>query len=915
MVGVEVEPALVEALRANSWPGNVRELENTVARLLALAPDERLTLALWRSLSEGPLASVGADDGARAIRARDIRSAGGSRRSSARSSPRSSRRRGATRARPRGASASRDRRSSRSCTSTGSSVDDPARRRSRAATALATLAACSREHASPRAGDATRGASCRCRPRPPRRSSPSAPAIGSWGARATATGRPRRAGCRRSAASSIRTSKRSSRSNRTSSSAARARRRRKLAERLEALGIATWFPAIESFDGDRRDDPRPRRAHGPRGARRATSWRTSTRAALAVERVRRGRARAARAHGARRRARRRAGPKDFADEMIRRAGGDNVVATGGPVADPRLRARSSTSIPTSSSTRHVANGGGASTDHGATRRAGRTCAPCARVASSRSPDERVLRPGPRVAEGLAVLARALHPTRPCQAERSCPRPRLDQSPRSRAGSRRRGRGRRRSCSPARSSSRASASTRPARSCPTTRRSTCAAPTTPYVSRGGVKLAGALDAFALDVTRPAVPRRRRVDRRLHRLPPAARRGAGRRRRRRLRAARAQAPRRPARRRAWSARTRARSRREAIGGAVDLTVVDASFIGLGKLMPAIARCTREGGVLVALVKPQFEVGRDEASRGARRRPRRGRARRARSRARRRPSRRRASRSSAECDSAAPRPEGQPSRRSCTRAGSANGMPRRGYSARARMKSAPRLGAIFLTVFLDLLGFGLVLPFLAKEARDAFGVSTFVATLLGSVYSLMQFLFVPVWGRVSDRVGRRPVLIWSIAGTVLVDGAASASASRGAAASSGSSRRASSAASRRRTSAPPARTSRTSRSPRSARGAWASSARPSGSGSSSAPGSAVRSRRSRSTDDTGRCRASSRRRSASSTSCGSSSDSPSRSRPRDAPPRRAGGSRRSTSRPHGTPSRSPGWRWRSWSTSSSS
>ncbi len=81
---------------------------------------------------------------------------------------------------------------------------------------------------------------------------------------------------------------------------------------------------------------------------------------------------------------------------------------------------------------------------------------------------------------------------------------------------------------------------------------------------------------------------------------------------------------------------------------------------------------------------------------------------------------------------------------------------------MKPVPRLGAIFLTVFVDLLGFGLVLPFLAKEARDTFGVSEFVATLLGSAYSLMQFVFVPVWGRVSDRVGRRPVLLWSIAGT---------------------------------------------------------------------------------------------------------------------------------------------------------
>lgn len=83
---------------------------------------------------------------------------------------------------------------------------------------------------------------------------------------------------------------------------------------------------------------------------------------------------------------------------------------------------------------------------------------------------------------------------------------------------------------------------------------------------------------------------------------------------------------------------------------------------------------------------------------------------------------------------------------------------------MKPAPRLGAIFLTVFIDLLGFGLVLPFLAKEARDTFGVSEFVATLLGSVYSAAQFLFVPVWGRLSDRVGRRPVLVWSVAGTAV-------------------------------------------------------------------------------------------------------------------------------------------------------
>ncbi len=134
----------------------------------------------------------------------------------------------------------------------------------------------------------------------------------------------------------------------------------------------------------------------------------------------------------------------------------------------------------------------------------------------------------------------------------------------------------------------------------------------YVSRGGVKLAGALDAFALDVRglrcldlgastggftdcllqRGAakvvavdvgygqLAHKLRIDPRVVVME----------------------------------RTNARSLdAAAIGGPSDLTVVDASFIGLGALIPAIARCTREGGELVALVKPQFEVGREHASRG--------------------------------------------------------------------------------------------------------------------------------------------------------------------------------------------------------------------------------------------------------------------------------------------------------------
>lgn len=79
------------------------------------------------------------------------------------------------------------------------------------------------------------------------------------------------------------------------------------------------------------------------------------------------------------------------------------------------------------------------------------------------------------------------------------------------------------------------------------------------------------------------------------------------------------------------------------------------------------------------------------------------------------------------------------------------------------AASLGTLFLTVFIDLLGFGLVIPFLPGMARRL-GASDFVATMPGAVYSVMQFLFIPIWGRLSDRVGRRPVLLWSIAATAV-------------------------------------------------------------------------------------------------------------------------------------------------------
>jgi multidrug resistance protein len=73
------------------------------------------------------------------------------------------------------------------------------------------------------------------------------------------------------------------------------------------------------------------------------------------------------------------------------------------------------------------------------------------------------------------------------------------------------------------------------------------------------------------------------------------------------------------------------------------------------------------------------------------------------------------------------------------------------------------IFVTVFIDLLGFGLIIPMLPFYAKD-FGASEFLVGLLFASYSLMQFLFAPVWGRISDAVGRRPIILISLFGTSL-------------------------------------------------------------------------------------------------------------------------------------------------------
>jgi DHA1 family tetracycline resistance protein-like MFS transporter len=83
-------------------------------------------------------------------------------------------------------------------------------------------------------------------------------------------------------------------------------------------------------------------------------------------------------------------------------------------------------------------------------------------------------------------------------------------------------------------------------------------------------------------------------------------------------------------------------------------------------------------------------------------------------------------------------------------------------------PRRGSllvIFLTVFIDLLGFGMVLPLLPIYAKQ-FGVGEggFTIALLMCSFSAMQFLFAPIWGRLSDRVGRRPVLMIGLGGSTM-------------------------------------------------------------------------------------------------------------------------------------------------------
>lgn len=85
------------------------------------------------------------------------------------------------------------------------------------------------------------------------------------------------------------------------------------------------------------------------------------------------------------------------------------------------------------------------------------------------------------------------------------------------------------------------------------------------------------------------------------------------------------------------------------------------------------------------------------------------------------------------------------------------------RSLMNNAKVLLILFLTVFIDLIGLGIIIPLLPFYA-EYFGASPAIITLLFSCFSLMQFLFSPFWGSLSDRIGRKPIILLSMAGSCL-------------------------------------------------------------------------------------------------------------------------------------------------------
>src|SRR5690625_3377179 len=82
---------------------------------------------------------------------------------------------------------------------------------------------------------------------------------------------------------------------------------------------------------------------------------------------------------------------------------------------------------------------------------------------------------------------------------------------------------------------------------------------------------------------------------------------------------------------------------------------------------------------------------------------------------------------------------------------------------LKLSKVLPILFIIMFLVMVGFGIIIPVLPFYAEEL-GASPTELGLLMAVYSLMQFLFAPMWGRISDRIGRKPVILTGIFGLAI-------------------------------------------------------------------------------------------------------------------------------------------------------
>ena len=82
---------------------------------------------------------------------------------------------------------------------------------------------------------------------------------------------------------------------------------------------------------------------------------------------------------------------------------------------------------------------------------------------------------------------------------------------------------------------------------------------------------------------------------------------------------------------------------------------------------------------------------------------------------------------------------------------------------METKRALPILFLVMFLVMIGFGIIIPVLPFYAEEM-GASPTQLGLLMAVYSLMQLIFAPFWGKLSDRIGRKPIMMVGIAGLSL-------------------------------------------------------------------------------------------------------------------------------------------------------